>query len=205
MEKILYPPHPVRCIITKPSECGKSVFLTISILNIINEDDKINIYSTSLHQDLFQKLNRCFSNYIPIPIIPNISNEEDIELVFDEIVNKKDFEKSDTEIEKSKSLEELKFTQFYEDGGIIIQDDLNEKEMIDPRPQAMFKRSRHNNLSIFTISQDYFKLPMRMIRANENIYHIFKPNKFRDVQNLYQDKASMNMTLDEFKYLNTTC
>ena len=28
MEKFPYPTHPVRCIITGPSECGKSVFLT---------------------------------------------------------------------------------------------------------------------------------------------------------------------------------
>ena len=28
MEKILQPKPPVRCIITGPSECGKSVFLT---------------------------------------------------------------------------------------------------------------------------------------------------------------------------------
>ena len=30
--------------------------------------------------------------------------------------------------------------------------------MNDPRVQAMFKRSRHNNLSIFIISQDYYEL-----------------------------------------------
>ena len=56
MEKILYPKHPVRCIITGPSECGKLVFLTNLILNIINKYDKINIYSPSLHQDFYQKL-----------------------------------------------------------------------------------------------------------------------------------------------------
>ena len=28
MHKILYPQDPVRCIITGPSKCGKSVFLT---------------------------------------------------------------------------------------------------------------------------------------------------------------------------------
>ena len=55
-------------------------------------------------------------------------------------------------------------------------DELNEKEMNDPRVQAMFKRSRHNNLSIFIFSQD-----------------------------LYQDKASMDMNLNEFKYLTSTC
>ena len=77
--------------------------------------------------------------------------------------------------------------------------------MIDPRVQAMFKRSRHNKLSKFIISQDYYKLPKKTIRANGYIYHIFKPNNFLDVRNIYQDKASMYMTLDEFKYITGTC
>ena len=93
-DKFLYPNHPVRCIITGPS--GKSVFLTNLILNIFNEYDKIYIYSPSHHHDLYQKLFKCFSNFIPIHIIPNILNEEDIDVVIEEIVNNKDFEKSDT-------------------------------------------------------------------------------------------------------------
>ena len=71
------------------------------------------------------------------------------------MVNNKDFEKSDTEMERYESEEELKFPQEYENGGFIILDDLKEKKMNDPRVQAIFKRSRHNNLSIFMISQDY--------------------------------------------------
>ena len=43
MDKILYPTHPVRCIITGPSECGKSVFLTNLILTFINENSKLYI------------------------------------------------------------------------------------------------------------------------------------------------------------------
>ena len=62
IDKILYPQHPFRCIITGPSECGKSVFLTNLILNIINEYKKIYIYSPSLHQDLYQKVIKCFGN-----------------------------------------------------------------------------------------------------------------------------------------------
>ena len=204
MDEFLYPTHPVCCIITGPSECGKSVFLTNLILNIINEYDKIYIYSPSLHQDLYQKLIKCFTNYIPIHIIPNILNEEDLDIVIEEVVNYKDFEKSDTEIETYESIDELKFPQEY-DGGIIILDDLNEKEMNDPRVHAMFKRSRHNSLSIFIISQDYYELPKKTIRANGNIYHIIKPNNFLDVRNIYQEKASTDMTLDEFKYLTSTC
>ena len=86
MDNDLYPNHPVRCIITGPSSCGKSVFLTKLILNIINKYDKIDIYPPSLHQDLYQKLIERFSNYKPINIIPNILNE-DIDSVIDEIVN----------------------------------------------------------------------------------------------------------------------
>ena len=99
----------------------------------------------------------------------------------------------------------MKFPQDYENNSIIILDDLNEKEINNDKIQAMFKRGRHNNLSIFIISPDYYELPKRTIRANGNIYHIFKPNNYRDVQNLYQDKASMDMTLNEFKLLTSTC
>ena len=205
MEKFLYPNQPVRCIITSPSECDKSVFLTKLFLNIINEYDKLYIYSPSLHQDLYQKLIKCFSSFISIHIIPNVLNKEDIDVVIEELVYNKDFEKSNSEIETYESIEELKFPQEYEDGSIIILDDLNEKEMKNPRVQAMFKRSRHINLSIFIISQDYNEVPKRTIRANGNIYHKFKPNSFLDVRNIYEDKASMDMTLNEFEYLTSTC
>ena len=104
MEKFLYPTHPVRCIITGPNSSGKSGFLTNLILNIINEYDKIYIYSPSLHQDLYQKIIKCFSNYIQIHIIPNTLNEPDIDIVINEIVNKKNFQKSNTEIETLKVL-----------------------------------------------------------------------------------------------------
>ena len=98
----------------------------------------------------------------------------------------------------------MKFPQEYENNSIIILDDLNQKEMDDPRVQAMFKRSIHNNLSIFIISQDYYELSKKTIRYNGNIFHFFKPNNFRDVLNLYQDKSSMDMTLNEFKLLTST-
>ena len=76
--------------------------------------------------------------------------------------------------------------------------------MGDPWVQAMFERSRDNNLSSFIISQDYYELPKRTIRANGNIYHIYKPNNSPDVQNLYQHKASMDMTLNKTKLLTST-
>ena len=72
MKKFLYASHPVRCVITGPSESGKSYFLTNLFLNITNEFDKIYIScDRSLHQDLYQKQTKCFSKYTPINLIPN--------------------------------------------------------------------------------------------------------------------------------------
>ena len=92
MDKFLYPQHPLRCILTGLSECGKSVFLTNLILNIYNQYDKIYVYSPSLHQDLNQKIFKSFGKYILIHIIPNILNEEDIDIVIEKIAHNKDFE-----------------------------------------------------------------------------------------------------------------
>ena len=93
----------------------------------------------------------------------------------------------------------MKFLQDYHGGVKINLDDLIEKEKNDPWVKAIFKRSRHNFLSISIVSQDYQELPKRTIRANGNIYHIFEPNSFRDVQSLYEDRASMDMSPKEFK------
>ena len=144
IEKLFYPTHPVRCIITGPSDFGKSVFLTNLILKNINENNKKCTYSPSLHQDLYQKLIKCFSNFIPIHIIPNILNEEELDIVVDEIVKNKDFEKSDTEIETYESIEELSHPQEYGNNSIIILNDINEKEINNDKIQAMFTGGRHN-------------------------------------------------------------
>ena len=140
MDKFLHSTHPVKCIITGPSNVGESVFLTNLILNIVNEYDKIYIYSPSLHQGLYRKRIKCFSKYIPVQIFPNILNETDIDIVIEEIVSDKDFEKSNTEKETCESIEDLKFPQEYENNSIIILDDLSQKEIDDPRVQPMFKR-----------------------------------------------------------------
>ena len=58
MEKVPHPQHAIRCIITGPSECGKSFYLTSFFPNTINEHEKIYFYSPSLLQKLYQKLNK---------------------------------------------------------------------------------------------------------------------------------------------------
>ena len=75
--------------------------------------------------------------------------------------------------------------------------------MNDPRVQVMLKRSRHNKISNFIISQDKNELPKKTIRANGKLYHIFQLNIYREVQNLYRDQFSIDMTLQKLKNLLT--
>ena len=54
------------------------------------------------------------------------------------MVNDKDYEKSDPEIETHETIEQLKLPREYDDGCINILDVLSKKEMNDPRVQAIF-------------------------------------------------------------------
>ena len=180
MQIFLRPRHPVRCINTSPSESGKSVSLTNLTLNSINEFEKLYNYPPCLHQDIYQKLFNCYYTFIRIHIFANFLNDKNIDIVFDEIVNDKDFEKSDVQKEMYETLEEIKCPQESEYGGINRLDDLHEKELNNPRVQAMFRRYLHKNLSIFIITQDYYELPEKTIRTNGIICHIFEPSNYRD-------------------------
>ena len=130
------------------------------------ESDKIYIHSPILLQDLYENIKKSFSNCIPIHTIPINLNEEDIDTVIDEIVINADFQKSDTELETFDRIEGLKNTQEFEINSIINLDHLNEKEINNDKIQAMFKRGRLNNLSIFIFSQDYYELPKKTVRVS---------------------------------------
>ena len=91
-------------------------------------------------------------------MIPKTLIEEDLESLINEKVLHEAFEKSQTVIKIFASMEDLKSPQEDESDQpiVIILEDLNEKEMNDPRFQAMFKRSTHNKISNFIINQDYY-------------------------------------------------
>ena len=82
IKKFFYPTRPVRFIITRPSECRKSVILTNLILSITKAFGKRDIYSSSLHRDIYQKSPKSLSYLKPQNILSNIPNEEDIDLIF---------------------------------------------------------------------------------------------------------------------------
>ena len=76
---------------------------------------KKNIYLFTVSTSrFFSKINQGFSNYIPIHKLPDNLNEEDLKSSIEEIVNHKDFEKSDPEIETYVSMEGLNYPQEYD-------------------------------------------------------------------------------------------
>ena len=134
MGKFLDPIHLVKCIVRGPSEYGKSYFPTNLILNNSNKIEKnIHLFTISTSRFISEK-SKCFSNYKSKNVFPSILIEEDSCLVFDQIVNAKDFEKSQREIETYESKEELKHPQEYDTKNPIvkIQDDKNERNKVIP-------------------------------------------------------------------------
>ena len=79
MRKFFCPSHPVRCITTGAGEITNSCFPTNSILNTIEEYNRIYIYSPSLHQDLQQKLVNCLNDLIPRIIFSRNPTEGNID------------------------------------------------------------------------------------------------------------------------------
>ena len=76
MEKYLYPEKPVRCIISGKSASGKSTLLFKILLNIINEFDKILIFSPTIHQPTYKTIIKCFNNFLPLNVIQNNLKEQ---------------------------------------------------------------------------------------------------------------------------------
>ena len=59
---------------------------------------------------------------------------------------------------------------------VIIIDDFNENQKNDLRVQAVFRLSRHSNISIFIISQRFYELPNRTIQPT--VIFIIYSNQF---------------------------
>ena len=98
---------------------------------MINDYGKIYICSLSPHQDLYQKLIECFSNFIPLKTIQNILDKEDLELIIEKKVKEENFEK--TETETCESIAELEYPQEYnvDIPTLNILDDLNGEKIND--------------------------------------------------------------------------
>ena len=140
------------------------VFLTYLILNIDNKFEKIIFFSPYLHQDFYQTLIKCSSNFTPMNKNRDISQGGDIVLIKEKIFKDENFEKSEPERETIESVEKLKQPHEHNSDYPVVNtiEDLGEKGTMDPRVQTMFKRSTHSNISMFIFRQDYYELPNKL-------------------------------------------
>ena len=94
MEKYLYPKPPVRCIISGKSASGKSNLLFKILFNIINDIDKIFIYSPTIHQPVYRTIIKSFNNFLPLNVIQNIFRGgiplDELDRTIEEIINDED-------------------------------------------------------------------------------------------------------------------
>ena len=101
MEKRLYPKPPVRCITSGKSASAKSILLFTIFFNIINDFDKIFIYSPTIHQPVYWTFIKCPNNFLPLEVIQNILREgiplDELDRTIEETINDEDFESSHIE------------------------------------------------------------------------------------------------------------
>ena len=64
--------------------------------------------------------------------------------------------------------------------------------------EEFYTRGRHEDLSVFFVSQSYFGLPNQSIRNNSDMLILFKQT-LRDVQSIYYDIGAYDMSYSEFK------
>ena len=66
--------------------------------------------------------------------------------------------------------------------------------------EAYYTRGRHSNVDCFYLAQNYFKLPRQTIRENANFICLF-PQDLKNINHIYSDHVSSDMTKDEFRTL----
>ena len=106
----------MRSIISGESASGKSTLLFKILFNIIN--DKILLYSPTIHQPVYRTIIKRFNNFLPLNVIQNILREsiplDELDKTIEGIINDEDFESSDIECESSENIAELKNAQDYD-------------------------------------------------------------------------------------------
>ena len=127
---------------------------------------------------------------------------DELDRTIEEIIIDEDFESSHIECNSYENIDELKNPQDYDPNihNVIVLDDLNKQQLNDEKVQMLFKRGRHNNLSLFVVTHGFFELPEDTIRENSSIIHHFIANNFANVECLHRQLSSTDMLVKEFKY-----
>ena len=147
MENDLYLESPVRCIISGKSAIGKSTLLVTLLFIIIDDFDKIFIYSPTIHQPVYRTKIKSFNIFFPLNVIQNILREniplDELDKRIEEIITHEDFRSSHLECESYENIDKIKNAQDYDSDihNVIILNHLNNYQLNDERVLMLFKRS----------------------------------------------------------------
>ena len=78
--------------------------------------------------------------------------------------------------------------------------------MTGPQSKAedYYTRGRHNNVTVFYISQSYFRLPRQTIRENSNFLILF-PQDEKNLRHIYEDRCSSDSTALNYNTFKNFC
>jgi len=69
--------------------------------------------------------------------------------------------------------------------------------------ESYYVWGRHSNCDCLYLSQNYLKIPRQTIRENANFFCLF-PQDQKNIDNIYADHVSQDMSKDQFKKLCIT-
>jgi len=172
--------------------------------------NNLQIFGLSLFQPEYKILKKAFEEKLPKQSIVGLFDCQD-EIIRQNIppavvveeMAKHSNEKSDISSKFFESAEdvpdprELKL----EKKNLMIFDDL--QLVKQNKCETYYIRGRHSNVDCFYLAQNYFKLPRQTIRENANFICLF-PQDQKNIDHIYNDHASMDMSKEEFRKLCKT-
>jgi hypothetical protein len=201
-------PRSIRGLIVGKSGCGKTTLLLNLLLRPGWLDfDNLQVFGKSLFQPEYRILKKAFEEKLPKEAIIKLFDIQDEIMrlnisptcVVEEISKNLD-KKADMECKFFESTDDVPDPRDLnsQKKNLMIFDDLQlEKQN---KCETYYIRGRHSNVDCFYLAQNYFKLPRQTIRENANFICLF-PQDLKNVNHIYNDHVSSDMSKDEFRKL----
>jgi hypothetical protein len=201
-------PRSIRGLLIDKSGCGKTTLLLNLLLRPGWLDyNNLNVFGKSLFQPEYRIIKTAFEQKLPKEfIIQLFSMRDEITqrnvdpLTVLEEVGRDNTLKSDIQCKFYESSEDVPDPKDLDKTkkNLMIFDDLQlEKQSTC---EKYYIRGRHSNVDCFYLAQNYFRLPRQTIRENANFICLF-PQDLKNVNHIYNDHVSSDMSKDEFRSL----